>query len=340
MEGNSTVVTDPLAFETAAHCEIQTAGNENMWSTNFNFDFSYCDRSDAKCNTQDMIARDVGGYLLEASLAGFNCSVFVYGQTGSGKTYTMMGAGGFGDDVASMGLVPRLCRSLFLEVAKQEAVLERTSSSHISVSYFEIYNEVVFDLFGCDRPKQVGGRVGLRVRENPVSGAYVAGLAEITVSSYTEIMHLLVEGSHARTVAATNMNRASSRSHAVFVLYFCQTEIDVAACAAVDKRSKISMVDLAGSERMQKTGVMQKSERLKEAVHINKSLSALGDVINTLAQRPNAGSTDAGGHVPFRNSTLTWLLKESLGGNSKTVMLGVISPCHRHYQETLSTLRY
>uniref|UniRef100_A0A673BFV4 Kinesin motor domain-containing protein n=1 Tax=Sphaeramia orbicularis TaxID=375764 RepID=A0A673BFV4_9TELE len=257
-----------------------------------------------KCRSgQDVVFQSLGLSLLNNAFMGYNACIFAYGQTGSGKSYTMMGSSD------QPGLIPRLCSSLFSRTEQEEEEGEGESFT-VEVSYMEIYNERVRDLLD---PK--GSRQTLRVREHTVLGPYVDGLSRLAVASYKDIESLMSEGNKSRTVAATNMNEESSRSHAV---------------------SKLSLVDLAGSERATKTGAA--GERLKEGSNINKSLSTLGLVISALADQ-GAGK-NRNKFVPYRDSVLTWLLKDSLGGNSRTAMVATISPSADNYDETLSTLRY
>ncbi|CAB1334977.1 unnamed protein product, partial [Coregonus sp. 'balchen'] len=241
---------------------------------------------------------------------------------GSGKSYTMMGS------VDSPGLIPRLCSSLF-----DRTLLEQREGEGftIEVSYMEIYNEKVRDLLD---PK--GSRQALRVREHKVLGPYVDGLSRLAVASYKDIESLMSEGNKSRTVAATNMNEESSRSHGVFNIILTHTLKDLRSGTSGEKVSKLSLVDLAGSERAAKTGAT--GERMKEGSNINKSLTTLGLVISALAEQ-GCGKNKTK-FVPYRDSVLTWLLKDSLGGNSRTAMVATVSPAADNYDETLSTLRY
>uniref|UniRef100_A0A669CTC5 Kinesin family member 13A n=1 Tax=Oreochromis niloticus TaxID=8128 RepID=A0A669CTC5_ORENI len=237
-------------------------------------------------------------------------------------SFSMMGNG------EQPGLIPRLCCSLF------ERVHRETNEGHsfkVEVSYMEIYNEKVRDLLD---PK--GSRQSLKVREHKVFGPYVDGLSQLAVTSFEDIEVLMSEGNKSRTVAATNMNEESSRSHAVFSIIVTQTLYDLQSGNSGEKVSKMSLVDLAGSERVSKTGAA--GERLKEGSNINKSLTTLGCVISALADQ-SAGKGKAK-FVPYRDSVLTWLLKDNLGGNSKTAMIATVSPAADNYEETLSTLRY
>ncbi|XP_052009567.1 kinesin-like protein KIF13B isoform X2 [Xyrauchen texanus] len=275
-----------------------------------------------KFDGQDVVFQCLGESLLHNAFQGYNACIFAYGQTGSGKSYTMMGS------VDQPGLIPRLCSSLFERTIQHQREEE---SFTIEVSYMEIYNEKVRDLLD---PK--GSRQALRVREHKVFGPYVDGLSRLAVESYKDIESLMSEGNKSRTVAATNMNEESSRSHAVFNIILTHTLKDLHSGTSGEKVSKLSLVDLAGSERAAKTGAA--GERLKEGSNINKSLTTLGLVISALAEQ-GAGK-NKNKFVPYRDSVLTWLLKDSLGGNSRTAMVATVSPAADNYDETLSTLRY
>uniref|UniRef100_A0A669BT78 Kinesin family member 13A n=1 Tax=Oreochromis niloticus TaxID=8128 RepID=A0A669BT78_ORENI len=271
---------------------------------------------------ESVVFKCLGEGILENAFQGYNACIFAYGQTGSGKSFSMMGNG------EQPGLIPRLCCSLF------ERVHRETNEGHsfkVEVSYMEIYNEKVRDLLD---PK--GSRQSLKVREHKVFGPYVDGLSQLAVTSFEDIEVLMSEGNKSRTVAATNMNEESSRSHAVFSIIVTQTLYDLQSGNSGEKVSKMSLVDLAGSERVSKTGAA--GERLKEGSNINKSLTTLGCVISALADQ-SAGKGKAK-FVPYRDSVLTWLLKDNLGGNSKTAMIATVSPAADNYEETLSTLRY
>nr|XP_013999167.1 unnamed protein product [Salmo salar] len=271
---------------------------------------------------QDVVFQCLGESLLDNAFLGYNACIFAYGQTGSGKSYTMMGSS------EQPGLIPRLCSSLFDRTLLEQREGE---SFTVEVSFMEIYNEKVRDLLD---PK--GSRQALRVREHKVFGPYVDGLSRLAVACYKDIECLMSEGNKSRTVAATNMNEESSRSHAVFNIILTHTVTDLGSGTSGEKVSKLSLVDLAGSERAAKTGAT--GERMKEGSNINKSLSTLGLVISALADQ-GAGKNKTK-FVPYRDSVLTWLLKDSLGGNSRTAMVATVSPAADNYDETLSTLRY
>ncbi|XP_004848494.1 kinesin-like protein KIF13B isoform X2 [Heterocephalus glaber] len=271
---------------------------------------------------QDDVFKCLGENILQNAFDGYNACIFAYGQTGSGKSYTMMGT------ADQPGLIPRLCSGLFERTQKEE---NEEQSFKVEVSYMEIYNEKVRDLLD---PK--GSRQTLKVREHSVLGPYVDGLSKLAVTSYKDIESLMSEGNKSRTVAATNMNEESSRSHAVFKITLTHTLYDVESGTSGEKVGKLSLVDLAGSERATKTGAA--GDRLKEGSNINKSLTTLGLVISALADQ--GAGRNKNKFVPYRDSVLTWLLKDSLGGNSKTAMVATVSPAADNYDETLSTLRY
>ncbi|XP_053104938.1 kinesin-like protein KIF13B isoform X2 [Hemicordylus capensis] len=271
---------------------------------------------------QDVVFKCLGENILQNAFEGYNACIFAYGQTGSGKSYTMMGT------ADQPGLIPRLCSTLFERAQKEE---NEEQSFKVEVSYMEIYNEKVRDLLD---PK--GSRQSLKVREHNVYGPYVDGLSKLAVASYKDIESLMSEGNKSRTVAATNMNEESSRSHAVFKIILTHTLCDIKSGTSGEKVGKLSLVDLAGSERATKTGAA--GDRLKEGSNINKSLTTLGLVISALADQ--AAGKNKNKFVPYRDSVLTWLLKDSLGGNSKTAMVATVSPAADNYDETLSTLRY
>uniref|UniRef100_A0A1I7XXJ6 Kinesin motor domain-containing protein n=1 Tax=Steinernema glaseri TaxID=37863 RepID=A0A1I7XXJ6_9BILA len=290
----------------------------------FGFDhcFYSCDREDPNYADQEEVFNHVGSGVLNNAFAGYNACIFAYGQTGSGKSYSMMGT------PDQPGIIPRLCNRMFQRIGE---CTNETLSFKVEVSYMEIYNEKVRDLLD---PKNSSKRP-LKVREHKILGPMVDGLSVLAVSSFEQIEKLIEEGNKCRTVAATNMNAESSRSHAVFNIRMTQILTDATNEFTGEKVSKISLVDLAGSERAQKTGAMGK--RLEEGGNINKSLTTLGMVISALAEKSNPKKEK---FVPYRDSVLTWLLKDNLGGNSKTVMIATISPAMDNYEETLSTLRY
>lgn len=301
----------------------------------FTFDFSYDSSGkpgDRNYTTQLQVYKDLGIDVVTSVFEGYNACVFAYGQTGSGKSYSMMGYG-------EKGLIPRICEGIFAR-STLEKEKEPENTYIAEVNYLEIYNEKVRDLLV--EPTSKGATPhALKVRENPKTGPFVEGLTSHKVLCYEEILALMDLGNEHRTTAATNMNDTSSRSHAVFTMVF--TQASVVQGIPCERTSKINLVDLAGSERTSSTGAT--GLRLKEGGNINKSLTTLGLVISALAERSKkkkgaAAGKKGGSHVPYRDSALTWLLRESLGGNSKTIMLAAISPADINYGETLSTLHY
>ncbi|XP_033314082.1 kinesin-like protein unc-104 isoform X14 [Bombus bifarius] len=315
MSGNTTSILNPKA----------PPGSKDALKS-FNYDYSYfsMDPNDANYSSQLMVYKDIGEEMLEHAFEGYNVCIFAYGQTGAGKSYTMMGKQEEGQE----GIIPQICKDLFRKISRNSNECLKYS---VEVSYMEIYCERVRDLLN---PKNKGN---LRVREHPLLGPYVEDLSKLAVMSYQDIHDLIDEGNKARTVAATNMNETSSRSHAVFTIFFTQQKQDSATGLVTEKVSKISLVDLAGSERADSTGA--KGTRLKEGANINKSLTTLGKVISALAEIATKKKKKAD-FIPYRDSVLTWLLRENLGGNSKTAMIAAVSPADINYDETLSTLRY
>uniref|UniRef100_A0A672IDY8 plus-end-directed kinesin ATPase n=1 Tax=Salarias fasciatus TaxID=181472 RepID=A0A672IDY8_SALFA len=315
MQGNSTTILNPKAPKEPAKT--------------FSFDYSYWSHTtpeDPCFAAQNQVYNDIGKEMLQHAFEGYNVCIFAYGQTGAGKSYTMMGKQEEGQE----GIIPMLCEDLF-EKINEDSNKEELSYS-VEVSYMEIYCERVRDLLN---PKNKGN---LRVREHPLLGPYVEDLSKLAVTSYTDIADLMDAGNKARTVAATNMNETSSRSHAVFTIVFTQKKHDSETDLSTEKVSKISLVDLAGSERADSTGA--KGTRLKEGANINKSLTTLGKVISALAEVVSSKKKKKTDFIPYRDSVLTWLLRENLGGNSRTAMVAALSPADINYDETLSTLRY
>jgi len=317
----------------------------------FNYDCTYSEDS-----KQEDIYNNAGTYVISNAFKGYNTCVFAYGQTGSGKSHSVMGS----DE--QPGLIPRICQALFDKQENHNGLdtLDATITYKVELSYLEIYSEDVRDLLS-HTPS-----AGLRVREHPELGPYVEGLSQVLVENYKSIKKLIDQGNKERVTAATWMNSRSSRSHAILTLYFTQLidEPDIGKTREVV--SRINLVDLAGSERVELSGVT--GINFKEAININKSLSSLGLVISKLATqthvqaekktkkskvpvsktgkstiKPKVKSTRSNSiadHIPYRDSVLTWILKESLGGNSKTFMIATVSPSELNYNESLSTLRY
>ncbi|KAL6878832.1 hypothetical protein J3F83DRAFT_724053 [Trichoderma novae-zelandiae] len=318
MQGNQTVITPPDGHS--------VKGTKDTAPKAFAFDRSYWSFNKDAPNYagQSHLFEDLGAPLLDNAFEGYNNCIFAYGQTGSGKSYSMMGYG------KEVGIIPMICQEMFRRIDMIQG--DKSNKCTVEVSYLEIYNERVRDLLN---PSTKGN---LKVREHPSTGPYVEDLAKLVVTSFPEIENLMDEGNKARTVAATNMNETSSRSHAVFTLMLTQKKYDAATKMEMEKVAKISLVDLAGSERANSTGAT--GARLKEGAEINRSLSTLGRVIAALADLSTGKKKKGASQVPYRDSVLTWLLKDSLGGNSMTAMIAAISPADINYDETISTLRY
>ncbi|KAG1684241.1 hypothetical protein DVH05_012902 [Phytophthora capsici] len=319
----TTVVIYPTADAEAASTSETT---ETCEKKQYTFDFAYYTES-----TQAQVYGDIAKPLVDQALQGYNGTIFAYGQTGSGKTHTMMGSG---DD---HGIVPLMNADLFGRINASDEINARTEDEGaikylVTVSFLEIYNEVIKDLLNPSDKV-------LKIREHPDMGIYVEQLAELVVRDPADVTRLLEQGNKVRQVAATQMNERSSRSHSCFTIKISSKRSQV--LAGVQKETcmnaKINLVDLAGSERASKTGAT--GDRLKEGAAINKSLSALGNVINMLASTDKARKGGKA-HIPYRDSKLTRLLQESLGGNSLTVMIAAISPADDNYEESLSTLVY
>nr|XP_033819713.1 kinesin-like protein KIF3B isoform X3 [Geotrypetes seraphini] len=254
--------------------------------------------------------------LVESVLQGFNGTIFAYGQTGTGKTYTMEG---LRSDPEKRGVIPNSFEHIFTHISRSQ-----NQQYLVRASYLEIYQEEIRDLLSKDQTKR------LELKERPDTGVYVKDLSSFVTKSVKEIEHVMNVGNQNRSVGATNMNEHSSRSHAIFMITIECSELGLDGENHI-RVGKLNLVDLAGSERQAKTGAQ--GERLKEATKINLSLSALGNVISALVDGKST-------HIPYRDSKLTRLLQDSLGGNAKTVMVANIGPASYNVEETLTTLRY
>ncbi|KAI5810711.1 P-loop containing nucleoside triphosphate hydrolase protein [Pyronema omphalodes] len=290
----------------------------------FTFDNSFCsiDPSASNYASQEDIYNSLGQEFLDHNFQGYHTCIFAYGQTGAGKSYSMMGT------PQQPGLIPRTCKDLFERI---DANMNPNVTYTVRVSYFEVYNEHVRDLLVPRRDEPYY----LKVRESPTDGPYIKDLTEVPVRGITEVLKWMKLGDKSRTVASTNMNDTSSRSHAVFTLMLKQIECHDGD-ETTERLARIRLVDLAGSERANSTGAT--GARLREGSNINKSLTTLGRVIAALAEDSLTKKPRRRDVIPYRDSILTYLLKDSLGGNSKTAMIACISPTD--YDETLSTLRY
>ena len=363
-KGHLTIL-NPRFYLLKAQSEEERKINERTFC--YDYSFSSVNKDDKDFSGQQAIYENIGRPIVRSALEGLNCSLFAYGQTGSGKTYTMMG-NIHGDNA---GVIPRLCKELLQEIYRYQggplspvkggsaptADLKseqkpRRVRAEVQVGYYEVYNESIFDLLSPTPGSKC------RVREHPVEGVFVDGLVMRPVKAYADVHSVLEEGHSKRQVASTLMNAESSRSHAVFTIFILQQlevpvpsrqaeaetetersdDVAVADCeytyTTVLRKSKVCLIDLAGSERLNSTGAT--GDRLKEATNINRSLSMLGEVIKALSENSDADEK----FVPYRNSILTWILKDSLGGNSKTTMLATISPIDTSFAESMNTLRY
>lgn len=280
----------------------------------FTFDFVY--DQDA---SQELVYNNSGQSAVLSVLEGYNATLLAYGQTGTGKTFTMEG---FHFDLTDplRGMIPRAVEEIFEHIHSAEY---SNSKFMVRVSYVQIYNENISDLLKTDR-------VSLQIREEKKKGVFVEGLSEWAVRGPEEIFVLMEKGHNLRATASTKMNDLSSRSHAVFIVIVEQMSITEEGNEI--RVGKLNIVDLAGSERVRVTGATGK--RLEESKKINQSLSALGNVISALTD------SKARSHIPYRDSKLTRLLEDSLGGNCKTTMVATISPAFDAFAESLSTLKF
>ena len=323
-------------------CDIEMIGNQTTirdelgQPRTFTFDHSFWSHdcyieqengylspdSSGKYADQNFVFDTLGRQILDNAWEGYHCCLFAYGQTGSGKSYSMVGYG------ANKGIVPISCEEIFKRISENK---ESSIHYEVEVSMLEIYNEKVQDLLVPISKRPQGG---LKIRESKALGVFVADLTKYPVSSYEEISNKMDEGYQNRTIGSTLMNNTSSRAHTIVTIEFKQVQ-NVGKTKS-EKLSKINLVDLAGSERANSTGAT--GARLKEGCNINKSLLVLGNVINTLADKALGKKKDV--LPPYRDSALTRILQNALGGNSKTVMICALSPASINYEETLSTLRY
>ncbi|XP_070175288.1 kinesin-like protein KIF28P isoform X2 [Littorina saxatilis] len=326
MNGATTSITDP---------------NDASDVKKFAFDYSYWSHDGSKADAngyycadsshpnarkfcdQKKVYDDLGKGILDNAWEGYNSTLFAYGQTGSGKSWSIVGYG------INKGVVPQFCEAIFQGIDAKKAE-GGDIEFEVTFSMLEIYNEQVRDLLD---PKGASKKGGLRIRQHPKNGFYPEGLQIVPVVDYLDIEKRMEEGTTNRTVAATNMNATSSRAHTIVGITFIQ-KFKNAAGEDTTKSALINLVDLAGSERAESTGAT--GDRLKEGAAINQSLSCLGNCISALADNSQGKNVK----VPFRDSSLTKLLKNALGGNSKTIMIAALSPADINYEETLSTLRY
>lgn len=278
----------------------------------FSFDYVYDQKS-----RQEEIFEQIGMSIVNNAIQGYNCCIFAYGSTGSGKTYTMLG------DEGNAGLIPRMCNKVI-------EMCSKGPGSTIEASFAEIYREKVYDLLDNHREK--------RIREHSTFGVYIEDISKPLVRDLKDIKRLLNLGSQSRITAETNLNARSSRSHAIFTLYLSLRAMSASRESGGGRiSSKIHMIDLAGSEKINLSGVT--GNNLREAIDINKSLTTLGTVVRQLVQN-NMIKKKKTMHISFRDSVLTWLLKESLSGNSISYIMANVSPAFSSIDDTISTLRY
>nr|XP_025036847.1 kinesin-like protein KIF21B [Pelodiscus sinensis] len=300
---------------------------------------------------QEQIYTTCVSKLIEGCFEGYNATVLAYGQTGAGKTYTM----GTGFDMnlseEENGIIPRAISHLFSGIEQRKRAAQERGTPvpefKVSAQFLELYNEEILDLFDSARdPDARHRKSNIKIHEDASGSIYTTGVTSRLISSQDELIQCLKQGALSRTTASTQMNVQSSRSHAIFTIHLCQMRV----CAQPDLvtglpegsqtsseyetlTAKFHFVDLAGSERLKRTGAT--GERAKEGISINCGLLALGNVISALGDQSKKA-----GHVPYRDSKLTRLLQDSLGGNSQTIMIACISPSDRDFMETLNTLKY
>eukprot|EP00282_Hemiselmis_andersenii_P038986 CAMPEP_0169428776 /NCGR_PEP_ID=MMETSP1042-20121227/1507_1 /TAXON_ID=464988 /ORGANISM="Hemiselmis andersenii, Strain CCMP1180" /LENGTH=616 /DNA_ID=CAMNT_0009538969 /DNA_START=18 /DNA_END=1865 /DNA_ORIENTATION=- len=313
-QGNDSVT---VSENLAALDDPKEAGNFSSYT--FAFDHVYAEDSN-QLSVYNNTARDA----VLSTLGGYNATIIAYGQTGTGKTYTMEGE----PEPRTRGIIPRATEEMFGYIEDQACDRKKFL---VRASYLQIYNEVISDLL---KPE----RTNLHVREDKKRGVFVEGLSEWVVRSPKEVYGLMQRGALTRCTANTKMNEISSRSHAVFIIileqleYLDEAQASSATAGHLFKVGKLNLVDLAGSERVRLTGAT--GRRLEESKKINQSLSALGNVIAALTD------TKSRQHIPYRDSKLTRILEDSLGGNCVTTMMAMISPAMESYQESLSTLKF
>uniref|UniRef100_A0A673CGU6 Kinesin-like protein KIF21A n=1 Tax=Sphaeramia orbicularis TaxID=375764 RepID=A0A673CGU6_9TELE len=339
----STRIRPQLAKEKIEGCHICTyvmpgepqvvLGKDKAFTYDYVFDMD---------TQQDAIYTHCTETLIEGCFEGYNATIFAYGQTGSGKTYTM-GTGfdvNIGED--ELGIIPRAVNHLFRGIEeRRQAATEQgrpVPEFKINAQFLELYNEEVLDLFDSTRDLEARKqKSNIKIHEDANGGIYTVGVTTRTVTSAAEMMQCLKLGALSRTTASTQMNVQSSRSHAIFTIHLCQVRVCSPDNNNIDEfetlTAKFHFVDLAGSERLKRTGAT--GDRAKEGISINCGLLALGNVISALGDRSKRST-----HVPYRDSKLTRLLQDSLGGNSQTVMIACISPSDRDFMETLNTLKY
>uniref|UniRef100_A0A673B6M5 Kinesin family member 21B n=1 Tax=Sphaeramia orbicularis TaxID=375764 RepID=A0A673B6M5_9TELE len=347
-----TLIRPQMAKEKIEGCHVCTLvtpgepqvllGKDKAFTYDFVFDID---------SEQQNIYQSCVHKLIEGCFEGYNATVFAYGQTGSGKTYTM----GTGFDVSlsqqEHGIIPRAVHQLFEGIQTRRERAQETGIQapefKVSAQFLELYNEEILDLFdGARDPESRSRKSNIKIHEDGSGSIYTTGVTSRLVHSEEELLQCLKLGALSRTTASTQMNAQSSRSHAIFTIHVCQMRVcqqpqlmngvDSSPIAQPEYETlmaKFHFVDLAGSERLKRTGAT--GDRAREGISINCGLLALGNVISALGDQAKKG-----GHVPYRDSKLTRLLQDSLGGNSRTVMIACVSPSDRDFMETLNTLKY
>merc|ERR1712223_1938510 len=308
---NHLIVQDDKSLEINEPAKSPTTGNRNK-TEKYNFDFDHVFNPNAG---QEDVFEEVS-QLVQSAIDGYNVCIFAYGQTGSGKTYTMEGD----ENMEKLGIIPKTITKIFEET---HGLVEKGWSYKLEASFLEIYNEEIRDLLATEK----GLKYDIKKVDTKSNEIYVSNLKVEDVTNGEKIGHLLKRAKKNRAVAATNCNERSSRSHSVFILKIVgKNSITSESCTG-----SLNLVDLAGSERLKDSG--STGLRLDETKNINSSLSALSKVIMALANNKD-------GHIPYRDSKLTHLLMNSLGGNSKTLMFVNLSPKENHWNETLNSLRF
>lgn len=311
--------SDCVIVDSSKNEIVLTKGPDSKPEQNKSF---YFDEVIEPMSTQQSVYEASAFHLIESVMEGYNGTLFAYGQTSSGKTHTMMGYPP--DDNNLKGIIPR-CFSHIMSVILAAPPEKKYM---VRCSFIEIYNEEIYDLLRLDKKNFSK----LEVRHSPNSGFFVKDMTQILANSESEMLKIVAMGNKNKTMAETAMNSNSSRSHTLMIVNIESVETLENSSKPRITQSKLNLVDLAGSERVSKSGI-HSDVQLKECTKINLSLSALGNVISALVE----GKT---GHIPYRDSKLTRILQDSLGGNTKTVMIAAFSPCLTNYNETLGTLRY
>ena len=327
-------------LELNANCIEISKDKTSISLKNYDHNYTY-DKIFPAETDQKTIFQEIGLPLVKKFLSGYNSTIFAYGQTGTGKTHTIIGPleSLFDDKNENFGLIPNILNFLFEQKEEAKKIIKESSKEkvekvdyNLSCSCIEIYNEQLIDLLNNSTQFDKADEI-LKIREDPKKGMYIENLTEQEINSAKKAKELLISGFKNRHVASTSMNRESSRSHLIYTL-FLSTEIELGDGVVIMRSSRMHLVDLAGSERQKYTNTQ--GQRIKEAGNINKSLSILGNVINAVIEF-NEGKTK---FVPFRDSKLTYYLKDSIGGNSKTVIIGNISQSYIQISETQSTLNF